>query len=189
MRTHSKKLERGGCYLQTEHRHGIGDEHPQAHIIMIFCGLLFTSIWILDSFLFHFGMELTNIIHIVIRGILFFVALILAFKLGMASHNMIFDRPNEPANLVTDGVFSYVRHPMYLSILLIKLGFLLLTMSLISILPLVISIFLYDKIASYEEKELEKKLGQEYFDYKKKVSRWIPKLSSFKIKNTSQSSE
>jgi protein-S-isoprenylcysteine O-methyltransferase Ste14 len=31
-------------------------------------------------------------------------------------------------------------------------------------------------IASPEEKELERILGQEYTDYKKRVAKWIPKI-------------
>ena len=164
-----------------EASHGIGDEHPRAHAIMGFCGVVFTLIWILDSFFLHLGMEITNNIHWILRLLLFLISLILSFKLGMSSHSRIFNHSKDTSSLVTDGVFSYVRHPMYLSILLLKLGFLLLTMSLISIIPWVISVLLYDKIASFEERELEKILGIEYVEYKKKVPRWVPKLSSFKI--------
>ncbi|UCE12922.1 MAG: isoprenylcysteine carboxylmethyltransferase family protein [Candidatus Heimdallarchaeota archaeon] len=159
-----------------EGRHGIGDEHPYSHIIMIFCGILFASIWGLDSFIFHFGVEFTNNIHVIIRVVLFVLASGLSIKLGMSSHDVIFDHQEESSCLITDGVFSHVRHPMYLSILLLKLGFLLLTMSLISIIPWVICIILYDKIASFEERELIKILGEEYVEYMKEVPRWIPKF-------------
>ncbi len=165
-----------------EVRHGIGDEHPQAHVIMIFCAILFITIWILDSFLFHISIGLTKNNNLLLRLVLFLFITILSVKLGMSSHKDIFDHPKDSSSLVTNGVFSYIRHPMYLSILLIKLAFVLLTMSLVSIIPWVISVLLYDKVASYEERELEKILGKEYVEYKKKVSRWIPKLSSFMIK-------
>jgi protein-S-isoprenylcysteine O-methyltransferase Ste14 len=33
----------------------------------------------------------------------------------------------------------------------------------------------YDFIAAYEEKLLEKKLGQDYREYKKEVPRWFPR--------------
>ena len=163
-------------------RYGIGDEHPQTHAFMGFCGILFTSIWILDSFLFRISIGLTKNNNLLLRLVLFLLITILSLKLGMSSHKDIFGHPKDSSSLVTNGVFSYVRHPMYLSILLIKLAFVLLTMSLISIIPWVISLLLYDKIASYEERELEKMLGKQYVEYKKNVNRWIPKLSSFKTK-------
>lgn len=159
--------------------HGIGDEHPHAHGIMIFCGLFFASIWIIDSLFLHFGVEVSNNIHVLIRVVLFLFALALSFKLGMSSHNVIFDHQEESSNLITEGVFSVVRHPMYLSILLLKLGFLLLTMSFISIIPWVLCIILYDKIAVFEERELTRVLGEEYLEYMKKVPRWIPKFPKF----------
>jgi len=33
-----------------------------------------------------------------------------------------------------------------------------------------------NKMASYEEKDLEKIFGNEYLEYKKNVPKWIPKL-------------
>ena len=162
-------------------KHGIGEEHPQTHNIMTLCGILFFTIWILDSLLFHFSTGLTSNNNLFFRLLLFFIILVLSIKLGISSHSKIFEQQDNSSNLMTNGVFSYVRHPMYLSILLFKLAFLLLTMSLISIIPWIISFLLYDKIASYEEKELEKILEEQYIEYKKSVNRWVPKLSSFKI--------
>jgi protein-S-isoprenylcysteine O-methyltransferase Ste14 len=79
-------------------------------------------------------------------------------------------------SIITDGVYTYVRHPMYLGTLLIYISLILLTMSLISLVPFIVIFFLYNMIAVPEEKELERILGREYEDYKKRVARWIPKI-------------
>lgn len=110
--------------------------------------------------------------------VLFVIFLILAIKFGMTSHNRLFGVTNQPTGLIADEVFAVVRHPMYFSILILYLGFIFLSFSLISVIPWLFTLVLYNKIAIYEEKELERILGKEYSDYQKKVPRWIPKPSS-----------
>ena len=85
---------------------------------------------------------------------------------------------NPPPKLITSGLYAYVRNPMLLGlfIFLMGLGILLGSLSLIFIFtPLFILInVLYLK--AIEEKEMEKKFGMQYLEYKKKVSMFIPKL-------------
>ena len=85
---------------------------------------------------------------------------------------------NPPPKLITTGLYAYVRNPMLLGhfLPLLGLGILFGSLSLIFIFtPLFILInVLYLK--AVEEKEMEKKFGQEYLEYKKKVPMFIPRL-------------
>jgi protein-S-isoprenylcysteine O-methyltransferase Ste14 len=85
---------------------------------------------------------------------------------------------NPPQRLVTSGLYSRVRNPMVLgwTIILFGAGILLNSLSLILIFtPLFILInVLYLKII--EEKEMEKKFGEEYLKYKQTVPMFIPRL-------------
>lgn len=88
------------------------------------------------------------------------------------SHAAVFAKTGKP-EFVDSGVYSLVRHPMYLGGLLILLGFLFLKFSLIAFAIWVIFFVLCDWMASYEEKDLLRVLGKEYVNYQSRVPKWL----------------
>jgi protein-S-isoprenylcysteine O-methyltransferase Ste14 len=85
---------------------------------------------------------------------------------------------NPPPSMVADGLYGIVRNPMHLgwTIVLIGLAVLLQSFTLLVIfMPLFILVHIF-YIKLVEEKELEKKFGQAYLDYKRQVPMFIPKL-------------
>lgn len=75
----------------------------------------------------------------------------------------------ETTGLVTTGVYSRLRHPMYLGILLIHLGFPLLTDSALSIFSAVLwapQILLWKH---WEDEELEERFGETYRGYRRQT--------------------
>lgn len=89
---------------------------------------------------------------------------------------------NPPKELVTTGLYSRIRNPMLLGwfLMLFGVGILLNSISLIFIFtPLFILLnVLYLK--AIEEKEMEKKFGEQYLKYKKSVPMFIPRLGKRK---------
>jgi len=79
-----------------------------------------------------------------------------------------------PSTLVVDGPFRFSRNPVYLSVLLILLGVVILLSSLMVFIVL-IAIFVIFQIwfISWEEKKLEEVFGNDYLEYKQRVSRWL----------------
>ena len=78
------------------------------------------------------------------------------------------------ANLVKVGVYRYIRHPMYGSLLFLALGAMLKDITLFSVLLCIaVKIFLV-LTAKIEEKENLKFFGSEYEDYMKKTKMYIP---------------
>jgi len=76
--------------------------------------------------------------------------------------------------LVTRGIYKYIRHPLYSSLLLLGWGVFLKDVSLVSLaLVLVASGFLVC-MAKVEEKENIKKFGEEYSSYIKATKMFIP---------------
>lgn len=78
--------------------------------------------------------------------------------------------------LVKEGIYKKLRHPIYLGWLLATLGAALFFESFAifeALFIIVIFLFFYVK---FEEKNLEKKFGKSFVDYKKKVPAWIPKI-------------
>jgi len=78
--------------------------------------------------------------------------------------------------LIKTGLFGHMRHPLYVGILIVYLGFILFSFSLISFIGWIIVFVLYNIIATFEEKDLEKLFKDEYLEYKKNVPKWIPKI-------------
>jgi protein-S-isoprenylcysteine O-methyltransferase Ste14 len=85
---------------------------------------------------------------------------------------------NPPPALVVNGLYRVVRNPMHVgwTVLLIGVAVLMQSFTLLVIfIPLFIAVHvIYLKFV--EEKELEKKFGQAYIDYKKKVPMFFPRL-------------
>ena len=80
----------------------------------------------------------------------------------------------KPLKLVNNGLFKISRNPMYLGMDLILWGTSILLGSLITfIFPILFTILIKKLFIEFEEKNLEKKFGKRYFNYKKRVRRWI----------------
>jgi protein-S-isoprenylcysteine O-methyltransferase Ste14 len=80
----------------------------------------------------------------------------------------------ESSALLTDGVYRYSRHPMYLGFVLILLGVAILLRSLTPWIILPIFVVLMERVfIQVEERMLEERFGSTWLAYKKKVRRWI----------------
>jgi protein-S-isoprenylcysteine O-methyltransferase Ste14 len=79
-----------------------------------------------------------------------------------------------PTTLVIDGPFRISRNPMYVGMAAILLGVSIFTGSLITfVFPIIFYIIIRTQFIPIEEKNLEKKFGKTYDDYKSSVRRWI----------------
>jgi len=84
-------------------------------------------------------------------------------------------KPHEVPNFFIDyGPFKISRHPMYLGMFSILLGTAIFLGSISSLISSILFIIIIESMfIPMEEKNLEKKFGNEYIDYKKRVRRWI----------------
>jgi protein-S-isoprenylcysteine O-methyltransferase Ste14 len=83
---------------------------------------------------------------------------------------------NPPPRLISDGPYAWVRNPMMSGLfsLLFGMGFWLNSLSLVSIFtPLFIFCMTFE-LKFIEEPELEKRLGNDYIEYRKMVPMFIP---------------
>ncbi len=79
--------------------------------------------------------------------------------------------------LVTKGIYHIIRHPQYLGLILIVIGFVIQWPTLPTIIMAPVLIFMYLRLARIEERELEQEFGELYKNYLKKVPPFIPKIS------------
>jgi len=75
--------------------------------------------------------------------------------------------------LVSSGVYSYSRHPQYIGISLVALGWFIGWPTLLTTAMLPLLIYTYYKLCLKEEKEVEKELGQSYAEYMKETPRFL----------------
>jgi len=77
--------------------------------------------------------------------------------------------------LVTYGIFSWSRNPLYNGNFLVWIGFCVIS-GVMWFLPIAVLLFAteYSFIVRYEEGVLESTFGREYLDYKNSVQRWFP---------------
>ena len=78
--------------------------------------------------------------------------------------------------LVTTGIYGHVRHPQYLGFMLITLGMNVLWVTIPTLLLWPILVIVYYRLAKEEDKEMEKRFGEEYQKYKRIVPMFIPHL-------------
>lgn len=88
---------------------------------------------------------------------------------------------NPPPELVNDGPYEYSRNPMVGGLFLIffGIGFMCNSITLTFIITPLFIILNYFELKKIEEPELEKRLGNEYVEYKKKTPMFFPKWKSF----------
>jgi protein-S-isoprenylcysteine O-methyltransferase Ste14 len=165
----------------SEKRHGLGSEHPLCDRIQLIMIILFLVVWGIDSlsfFILRYSTILVDAISFTALLLPSFASLGFGLYLVAKSHKAVFGEANVQPKLLDSGVYSWVRHPMYLGILLFCLAFFFVSPSLFSFGILIVFFILYDKMTTYEEKSLTQILGEEYIAYKKRVPKWFPKLFS-----------
>lgn len=152
------------------HKHHTAGEAPHSHTIQY--GLLvgFLIIWVLDSFIFRF----TAYVYTMPFFFNIFIGIpIIVAGIYLTSRSHIVFETSEP-QVVDSGLYSHIRHPMYLGSILLYVGFWATTLSLLTLFPLFAALIGYNYLASAEERLLTDKFGDDYLEYKKKVRKWIP---------------
>ena len=114
-------------------------------------------------------------------GIVLFITGILGFTIGAVQiyYTKIFRK-----TAVLGGLYRFIRHPQYLFLMIWGLGLVLLWPRKIVLIFYVTMIFIYYRLACLEEKECERKFGEEYKRYKNKTGMFFPANLVPKIKLT-----
>ncbi len=85
-------------------------------------------------------------------------------------------RTDRKAELVTDGIYARVRHPLYLATVLV-FGAMAFLYPFLVVIVFASSMILYTMIGAYfEEQKLMTHYGQEYTDYKKQAGFILPRF-------------
>ncbi|MHA1913108.1 MAG: methyltransferase family protein [Promethearchaeota archaeon] len=158
------------------HEGRLGNEAPYSHLFQLGSLITFSVVWVIDSLILRFSVFISKYIPFIVNVIIFGVILALAIVLIQISQKTLFNTPENKEELIKEGIFNRVRHPLYLGVLLIYFSLFFLSISLISLGVWVIIFLIYNRLAAYEEKELETIYKEDYRDYRKSVPRWIPRI-------------
>jgi protein-S-isoprenylcysteine O-methyltransferase Ste14 len=122
----------------------------------------------------------TSFVHGAFRwllGALIFVAGIALIAGGFVTQKRAGTDPipfNPSTLIVAHGIYRFTRNPMYLGFALCTFGLAVLVDSAWMLLAVPIGLILIDRIViTREERYLERKFGEEYLSYKRRVRRWI----------------
>lgn len=97
---------------------------------------------------------------------------IMAFKRGKTTVNP--KRPIDTARLVNTGIYRYSRNPMYLGMLFLLMAWAVQLGNIISIVGIVLYIAYMTRFQIVpEERALQAKFSDDFFEYKKQVRRWL----------------
>jgi protein-S-isoprenylcysteine O-methyltransferase Ste14 len=150
-------------------------EHPFGDAGQLISLGVFLVVWVGDSFFMRKSTFLSDYVPLYIRLIILGLTLITATYLFSSGHVVVSDE-QRPNSVVANGAFRYVRHPLYLASIFTYLGLAFSTVSLFS-LALFVGIFVFHNyIASYEEKLLDEKFGEDYRKYKRRTGKWVPRI-------------
>jgi protein-S-isoprenylcysteine O-methyltransferase Ste14 len=122
------------------------------------------------------GSSLPDALAWILGGALLLAGLALLFSFERA-----FQRKQTAANpwrpttaIATEGPYRLTRNPAYVGMALVYVGIAVCSQALWVLLPLPVVLAIIDRgVIAREERYLERKFGQEYLDYKRRVRRWV----------------
>lgn len=97
--------------------------------------------------------------------------------LGLIIRNIAAGTLLKQKELATVGIYSYMRHPLYVGSTLLGIGFMIMAANIyLTILCLIIFIYIYNQTVKREEQSLQEEYGEQYIEYCHNINAFIPKL-------------
>ena len=153
--------------LTGEHR--LGDAGQAAFAV------LFAVVYIVDSFFLRWTTFLNEIVPLWVQLVIGIPLLIAAGYLALVSMKPVFEEVRDPPVVIRTGLYAWMRHPMYLSEVLLYVGLLALSLSLAAAAVWLLAIVFLFALCRYEEKLLIERFGDDYRAYMREVPMWLPR--------------
>jgi protein-S-isoprenylcysteine O-methyltransferase Ste14 len=158
------------------HRDDLTGEHRLGDAGQLLLAVLFFMVWTADTFFLRWTTSLNPYVPLWIRIPVAAGLMVVAGWMARTGLAIVFGEPREEQTVIRESVFGVVRHPIYLSEILLYLGFLILSLSLAAGVVWLVAIGFLHAISQYEEGLLLARFGEEYERYKQDVPMWIPRL-------------
>ena len=143
--------------------------------VIVYGQFIFTAMTIILTDVFDLRFPVINVLNIVLKIIgMLLIVFGLYLDLSAKLKSKIFKKVEEN-KLITDGVYSIVRNPVYSGALLACTGAILIANNLILLfVPVICWMYLTLFLINTEEKWLRELYGEDYVSYCKRVNRCIP---------------
>ena len=168
MSRHARRKGRQG-------RDDLVGEHRWGDAGQLLLAAVFFVIWIGDQLL-GYTTFLNDVVPLFVRIPVGALLLILAGYLAQVSMRIVFGETRETPHVIRRSVFGAVRHPMYLSEVLLYLGLLLVSLSMAAGVVVLIAVAFLHYISRHEERQLVARFGDAYRQYMREVPMWIPRI-------------
>lgn len=151
-------------------------EHAAGDAGQVVLALLFLAIWASDTFVLKYTTFLNQHVPLPVRIVLGAALTVLSGYLARTSLAIVFGERRETPHVIRKSVYGVVRHPMYLSEIVLYLGLLMMSISLAAALVWAVAILFLRHISLYEERLLLARFGEDYEQYMREVPMLIPRL-------------
>ena len=157
---------------------GFREDWPSVPFLLITSiGFLLSiyDFWILQKHSFRLSLTLViGVLLVAVGGYLRITSRRTLMKAGFGLLNSSRLQIVKDQRLVTNGVYSHIRHPLYLGEIIRNLGFTLILSSLYGFAAVLVgSLFLFPRI-EIEERMLLEKFVKEYEEYRRRTKKLIP---------------
>jgi protein-S-isoprenylcysteine O-methyltransferase Ste14 len=165
----------GGRKHQRERSDLIG-EHPFGDAGQLMFACLFFVVWGLDTFLLKATIWLNPHIPLWARIAFGSALLVASGYLAAKGLSIVFGEIRDQPRVIRKSVFGVVRHPIYLSEIVLYLGFLVISLSFAAAMVWAGAFLFLHFISHYEERLLLQRFGDDYARYMREVPMWLPRL-------------
>ena len=163
-------------YINHESRPDLAGEHPQGDRYQLYAFLLFTAAVLIDHFFLGWASRFRSAVPFGLRLPIALLTIFFGLYLSLSGIHTVFSEYTEYPRIITTGLFSFVRHPVYLGALLVYIGLLAYLLSPLAFMVFIAVFFLYDWLAEDEETRMLKVFGRRYKDYRDQTPKWLPRL-------------
>lgn len=123
-----------------------------------------------------YSFEVFDSLKIILLGLSVFGIIILIMAILKLNKNLTaFPTPKTDGQLISDGLYRYIRHPIYTGIILFVFSYAIYRESFWKILIATCLLILFYFKTEFEEKQLKNKF-EDYESYQKKTGRFFPKI-------------
>jgi len=159
-----------------EHRQDLAGEYRWGDAGQIALLILFIIGTSADVFVLKLSDSWQDAILWYFRMVIVLPAIVVAGYFSQRAHKKVFEEQRTELMVITTDVFARIRHPMYFGSILLYVGFVILSLSVIALAIFVVVVIFYYYLCRYEEQLLLAKLGDKYRRYMKNVPMLFPKL-------------
>ncbi len=166
-----------GTHRRHHHqRRDLAGEHKWGDAGQLAFACLFFATWVLDAFILRYTTFLNQVVPSIIRIPIGIVLLILSAYLAARGLAIVYGEERENPTVIRKSVFGVIRHPIYMSEILLYLGLLMISLSLAAAVIWLLAVAFFHYISRYEEQLLLVRFGDEYRRYMQEVPMWFPRL-------------